>query len=192
MSKKVIGIKNNNRVVVAAATSSSHIVGCTDVYCNNLSIGIRDRSSNVRYIKQSSIPVEFDIDLENDICEATEKVLKIFNDTMEEYSGNGCRLAVMLPVILSKMSTICDAASGVDKMREGFMALIETATAITEPILWFYALTACILMATGKKGVGWDKLKNVGYSYILITMLPTLFQFCRWISKTLIECIAIG
>lgn len=170
----------------------SSIVDCREVYCDSITIGIRDKSSNVRYVKRAMMPVEIDMELEQDICNATERVLTIVNETLEENMGKGLRAVSVLPIILSKVSAVCEAASGADKMREGFMTLIETATAITEPILWFYALAACILMATGKKGVGWEKLKNVGYSYILITMLPTLFQFCRWISKLILECIAVG
>lgn len=189
---KSIGIKGRNTSVIGCSGLTSSIVDCTDVYCDSISIGIRDKSSNVRYIKRATMPVDIDIELEQDICDATEKVFRIVNETLEENMDKGVKVVSLIPVILSKVSVICDAASGADKMREGFMTLIETAIAITEPILWFYALAACILMATGKKGVGWEKLKNVGYSYILITMLPTLFQFCRWISKILMECIALS
>jgi hypothetical protein len=76
--------------------------------------------------------------------------------------------------------------TGADKIREGFMQIVDVFTAIAEPILWFYALTACILMATGRnKELGWDRLKRVGYAYIFITLMPTLFQFLRWIAEIL-------
>lgn len=74
--------------------------------------------------------------------------------------------------------------TGADQIRSGFMQIIDVFTAITEPILWFYALTACILMATGKsKDLGWNRLKNVGYAYVFISLLPTFFSFLRWVAK---------
>lgn len=80
--------------------------------------------------------------------------------------------------------------SSADQIRSGFMQLIDVFTAITEPILWFYAITACILMATGKnKEMGWNRLKSVGYAYIGITLLPTFFVFLRWVSKIISESI---
>ena len=83
--------------------------------------------------------------------------------------------------------------SSADQIRKGFMQIIEVFTAITEPILWFYAITACILMATGKnKDVGWAKLKNVGYAYVFITLLPTFFVFLRWVAKLVGGAIATG
>lgn len=76
------------------------------------------------------------------------------------------------------------APSSADQIRKGFMQIIDVFTAITEPILWFYAITACILMATGKnKELGWGRLKNVGYAYIFITLLPTFFSFLRWVAQ---------
>ncbi|MNI25138.1 hypothetical protein D3C73_787770 [compost metagenome] len=73
-----------------------------------------------------------------------------------------------------------------DKIRQGFMQIIDVFTAVAEPILWFYALTACVLMATGRnKELGWDRLKRVGYSYIFISMLPTFFAFLRWLAVML-------
>jgi hypothetical protein len=75
------------------------------------------------------------------------------------------------------------AVSASDKLREGFMQLIDVFTAISEPILWFYALIGCIMMATGKnKEKGMEKLKQVGYAYVVIALLPTIFDFLRYIS----------
>lgn len=186
MSATVIGIRRCDRGVIHSVGTVQPVRDYQEVYKEDLIIGIR-RDMNIRYMKRCDIP--FDVDLDIEVSKATDKVLKIFRDTFKEFEGKSTKIAVLLPVILTKVSTICEAADGVKQMREGFMTLIETATAITEPILWFYALAACIMMATGKKGVGWEKLKNVGYSYILITMLPTLFEFCRWISKILMTCI---
>lgn len=177
MSGTVIGIKNNK-------SSNQEIV----INCDNLSLGIRNKNSNIRYVKKVT-PIDWDV--EECISESTSKVFNIFSEVIHEFEGKSTKIAVILPVIFNRMTTIC-SADGINQMRKGFTTLIETATAITEPILWFYALAACILMATGKKGVGWDKLKNVGYSYILITMLPTLFEFCRWVSRILMTCIKMS
>lgn len=83
--------------------------------------------------------------------------------------------------------------SSADKIREGFMKLVDVFTAISEPILWFYALTACILMATGKnKEAGWTRLKNVGYAYIFISLLPAFFTFLRWVAKLVGDAIQLS
>lgn len=88
-------------------------------------------------------------------------------------------------------SSVHAATSSSDKIRTGFMQIIDVFTAIAEPILWFYALTACILMATGRnKDLGWDRLKRVGYSYIFIAMLPTFFAFLRWMAVMLKDAIS--
>jgi hypothetical protein len=98
--------------------------------------------------------------------------------------------AAMGSVYSFKLATSASAAVAVvsqgDKIREGFMQIIDVFTAIAEPILWFYAVTACVLMATGKnKDLGWDRLKRVGYSYIFIALLPTFFAFLRWMAEML-------
>jgi hypothetical protein len=75
------------------------------------------------------------------------------------------------------------AASGADDIRRGFTEILDVFTAIAEPILWFYALTACILMATKNKQAGLDRLKQVGYAYAGIALLPTFFAFLRWVAN---------
>lgn len=86
----------------------------------------------------------------------------------------------------TSVSAAAAALSSADKIRQGFMQIIDVFTAIAEPILWFYAVTACILMATGRsKEAGWDRLKRVGYAYIFIALLPTFFSFLRWMAVML-------
>lgn len=76
------------------------------------------------------------------------------------------------------------ATQNANDLRRGFMDIVDIFTAIAEPILWFYALIGFIMMATGKsKDAGWNRIKNVGYAYIGISMLPTMFQMLRWISN---------
>lgn len=76
------------------------------------------------------------------------------------------------------------STEAVAKIRAGFGQLMDVFTAIAEPILWFYALTGCILMATGKnKDVGWNRIKQVFYAYIAIALLPTFFAFARWVAE---------
>ncbi|MMZ43628.1 hypothetical protein D1872_51910 [compost metagenome] len=88
--------------------------------------------------------------------------------------------------LAGSVSAAAAAITSAEKIRQGFMQIIDVFTAIAEPILWFYAVTACILMATGKnKDMGWDRLKRVGYAYIFIAMLPTFFSFLRWIAEML-------
>lgn len=77
------------------------------------------------------------------------------------------------------------AASSANKIRSGFHDIIEVFTALAEPILWFYALTACVLIATKNKSAGWERLKNVGYAYAGISLLPTFFAFLRWVSQVI-------
>lgn len=101
------------------------------------------------------------------------------------------RAGRLVPILLTLPGTrVYAAVSGnadtLAKIRQAFEQLMEIATAIAEPILWFYALTSLILMATGKsKTIGWNRLKNVGYAYIGMTLLPTIFAFLRWISSLL-------
>lgn len=98
--------------------------------------------------------------------------------------------AVMIPLYSTKFTKAAFAAAAVvtsaDKIRQGFMQIIDVFTAIAEPILWFYAVTACILMATGKnRDLGLSRLKNVGYAYLAIALLPTFFTFLRWMARML-------
>lgn len=98
------------------------------------------------------------------------------------------KTSILLPAILTTSKTFAYAGSSeaVKSIQEAFEQLMSIATAIAEPILWFYALTSLILMATGKsKAIGWNRLKNVGYAYIGMTLLPTIFAFLRWISGIL-------
>lgn len=81
---------------------------------------------------------------------------------------------------------------GASQIRDGFMQLLDVFTAIAEPILWFYALTACILMATKNKQAGLDRLKQVGYAYAGIALLPTFFAFLRWIAAIIKGAITLG
>ncbi len=80
-------------------------------------------------------------------------------------------LDIIIPVGLATKLTMAHLrclAAGVDsadKIRRGFHDIIDVFTALAEPILWFYALTACVLIATKNKNAGWERLKNVGYAY---------------------------
>lgn len=75
------------------------------------------------------------------------------------------------------------ASGGADQIRHGFQTLLDTFTALAEPVLWFYALIGCIMIATGKnKDAGWNRIKQVGYAYVAIALLPTLFSLLRWVS----------
>jgi len=75
---------------------------------------------------------------------------------------------------------------GGEQIRQGFTEIIDVFTAIAEPILWFYALIGCVMMATGKnKDAGWNRIKQVGYAYIGIALLPAFFAFLRWIASML-------
>ena len=71
----------------------------------------------------------------------------------------------------------------VDRIREGFGTILDVFTALAEPILWFYALTACILIATKNKETGLNRLKQVAYAYAAIALLPTFFAVIRWVAE---------
>lgn len=75
------------------------------------------------------------------------------------------------------------AEKNVDKIREGFDTILDVFTALAEPILWFYALTACILIATKNKDTGINRLKHVAYAYTAIALLPTFFALIRWVAE---------
>ena len=78
-----------------------------------------------------------------------------------------------------------------EDIRAGFETLLDVFTAIAEPILWFYALTACIMIATKNKNAGFDRLKQVAYAYAGIALLPTFFSFLRWIAELLKGAISL-
>lgn len=97
-------------------------------------------------------------------------------------------LYLLLPVPVMTMilsnAGIASADDGqAEKIRQGFSKILDVFTAIAEPILWFYALTACILMATKSKEAGWNRLKQVAYAYAAIALLPTFFAMLRWIAE---------
>lgn len=73
--------------------------------------------------------------------------------------------------------------ANVDRIRAGFETLLDVFTALAEPILWFYALTACILIATKNKETGFNRLKHVAYAYAGIALLPAFFSLLRWIAE---------
>lgn len=106
-------------------------------------------------------------------------------------TGVAKKASKYIPFLLTLPGTkVYAATSGntetLARIREAFEQLMSIATAIAEPILWFYALTSLILMATGRnRSIGWNRLKNVGYAYIGMTLLPTIFAFLRWVSSLL-------
>lgn len=78
---------------------------------------------------------------------------------------------------------MAESNTNVEKIRDGFGELLDVFTALAEPILWFYALTACILIATKNKDNGFNRLKQVAYAYAAIALLPTFFVMLRWIAE---------
>lgn len=70
----------------------------------------------------------------------------------------------------------------VEKIRTEFETILDIFTALAEPVLWFYALTACIMIATKNKDAGFNRLKQVAYAYAAIALLPTFFALLRWVS----------
>lgn len=117
---------------------------------------------------------------------------KEINETLEKMFGctrtvkKVCRYLPLFLVLKLPKSVLAANNTNVQTMRKAFEQILTIATAIAEPILWFYAVTALIMMATGKnKMMGKERLKSVIYSYIGITMLPTLFSFLRWVSQVL-------
>ena len=90
-----------------------------------------------------------------------------------------------IPSLLLLRPEHVSASTGVDKaekIRGEFEVLLDIFTALAEPILWFYALTACIMIATKNKDAGFNRLKQVAYAYAGIALLPTLFSLLRWVS----------
>ena len=100
-------------------------------------------------------------------------------------------------VIMTKLTMVVSnnayaAASGAEDIRKGFSEILDVFTALAEPILWFYALTACILIATKSKDKGMERLKQVGYAYAGIALLPTFFSLLRWVSEMVKGAITFG
>ena len=105
----------------------------------------------------------------------------------------GLTIMSTLPLACATTSHTLIASTGASMIREGFKEILEVLTAISEPVLWFYAVTGCVLMATDKnRDKGWSRLKNVGYSYIIISILPTIFSFLRWVATILSGAISLG
>lgn len=92
-------------------------------------------------------------------------------------SSIALRLAIANPSV-----SLAETTEHVEDLRGGFQELLDVFTALAEPILWFYALIACILMVTKDKNAGWNKLKHVVYAYVGIALLPTFFSLLRWVS----------
>lgn len=80
---------------------------------------------------------------------------------------------------------VAASPAGAEQIRKGFQSVIDVITAIAEPILWGYAVVGLVLVATGKKQAGWDRVKSVGWAYLGIAMLPTFFAFLRWVAAML-------
>lgn len=106
-------------------------------------------------------------------------------------------LHLLLPTsvaVLSYSSTASASSNkaSADEIRKGFSEILDLFTAIAEPILWFYALTACILMATKSKDAGLNRLKQVAYAYGAIALLPTFFALIRWVADMIKGSIQFG
>lgn len=109
-------------------------------------------------------------------------------------------ISIIIPFVLAIKASItadntvalaADTAKNADQIRSGFQQLLEVFTALAEPILWFYALTACILIVTKDKNTGWERLKHVAYAYAGIALLPTFFALLRWVSDMIKDAITI-
>jgi len=87
---------------------------------------------------------------------------------------------------------VASSPAGADQIRKGFQSVIDVITAIAEPILWGYAVVGLVLVATGKKQAGWDRVKSVGWAYLGIAMLPTFFAFLRWVAAMLKATMSFG
>lgn len=111
-----------------------------------------------------------------------------YTGELEEIRQGAIQKMLYLLVPSVMMTTSASAATSTEsaeKIRVGFGEILEVFTALAEPILWFYALTACILMVTKNKEIGWNRLKQVAYAYAAIALLPTFFSFLRWIADML-------
>ena len=122
--------------------------------------------------------------------QVTEPVVKSkYTGELEEIRKGavGKMVNLLLPTAVAIMSysgtaSASSNAKDAEKIRQGFSEILDLFTAIAEPILWFYALTACILMATKSKDAGLNRLKQVAYAYGAIALLPTFFALIRWIA----------
>lgn len=74
-----------------------------------------------------------------------------------------------------------------DNIRQKFSSIIDVFSAVSEPILWGFAIVGLVLVATGNKQMGWARVKQVAYAYIGIQCLPAFFAFLRYIAKMLTE-----
>lgn len=162
------------------------------------SVPQEENKTTVRYVAVVKV-----LESQEDICRVDDIKSEVHSccvgmfEEVKKLVGSSVDVAkkasLLLPSILLRGYSVAFASGGADAIREGFQQLLDVATAIAEPILWFYAVTACVLMATGKnKSVGWDRLKNVGYGYILMVMMPTIFEFFRFIASILQTAIKIG
>lgn len=118
-----------------------------------------------------------------------EKVKSRWEGELEENRQNlvqkfSAMIAPAMFYSLTGFSKGAVAETGADQLRDGFSEILDVLTAVAEPVLWFYALIGCIMIATGKsKDSGWEKLKQVGYAYLGISLLPAFFALLRWLSN---------
>lgn len=78
-----------------------------------------------------------------------------------------------------------------DNIRQKFSQIIDIFSAVAEPILWGFAIVGLVLVATGNKTIGWQRVKNVAYAYIGIQCLPGFFAFLRYIAKMLTDAFSM-
>lgn len=118
-------------------------------------------------------------------------ILKVSEAKSEQYGSTigNIGTGILTTYMWSKLGGNVLAAAGVEQIRSGFQQVIDVFTAIAEPILWGYAVVGLVMVATGKKQAGWDRVKSVGWSYLCIAMLPTFFAFLRWVAIILKQSI---
>lgn len=87
--------------------------------------------------------------------------------------------------LITKVALGAELTATPDELRKNFSKIIDVFTAIAEPILWGFAIVGLVLVATGNRQMGWQRVKSVAYAYICINCLPAFFAFLRYIAKML-------
>jgi len=115
-------------------------------------------------------------------------------NTKEKYLDWISKLGVVLMTSYSYSHLAMNVALGAEKVvaspaniREKFSQIIDVFSAISEPILWGFAIVGLVLVATGNKQMGWSRVKSVAYAYIGIQCLPAFFAFLRYVAKMLTD-----
>lgn len=75
--------------------------------------------------------------------------------------------------------------AAISKLGEGFMVIYDIVATIAEPFLMIVFIYGFFHFAVGKNEQAWTRIKQAGYAYIGIVMLPGIFKLLRYVGDVL-------